>query len=135
MNKSLERDITKIADLEAEESILLDLILESKDSEKSSLYKKDLKSTRLRLTKLRNKIKGKNDKVEFIDKDIYTDNILSLEFAMKVKSMLNIKPMVTVECSSLIDDYTLSLLRQSIDVEITKIDSYNLEIRKFVNNE
>lgn len=117
MTKKKEIEIiTQIADLEAECNILEILITEGEGNEKASLWKKDLKKSRTRLTKLKKKLdSGEEEPIEY---DILLNNRLTLENQLKIKKFVNENNECVVKFRYGVSDEFLRLLEESLCYQV-----------------
>lgn len=124
MNKKDINTITKIADLEAEVIELENMIVEHPNSEKIEVWKKDLRNTKTRLTKLRNKF-DKNDEVEEqINVNLILQNKISLDNQLAIKKYLHANGECVVEFINDISDEFIRLLVESFSYQV-RIDRIN----------
>ena len=124
MKKSEIKNITKLADLEAEIIELQNLIVENPNSEKVSLWKKDLKNTKTRFTKLKNKIDKCDDSVEEFDVNLILQNKISLDNCLVIKKYLNNQGECVVQFINDISDEFIRLLVESFDKQV-RVDRLN----------
>lgn len=124
MNKKDIKTITQIADLEAEVIELQNLIVSKPNSEKVEVWKKDLKNTRTRLTKLKNKFDGKSKDIDEPNVNLILQNKISLDACLAIKKYINKEGECVVQFINDISDEFIRLLVDSFDKQV-RIDRLN----------
>lgn len=124
MKKSEIKNITKLADYEAEIIELSNIIAENGNSEKVSLWKKELKSLKLKYTKLKNKLDKSEVYEEPINVNLILQNNISLDNILAIKKYIENTGECVVEFISPISDGFISLMIESMSeqVRIERLD-------------